>query len=246
MPRRFGILGKAGFVAAALVSVTIGARAVNFRELYREMYPLEPVKQDAFQICSEEDQTFVRAIGAEREACYKKMPHIMAVAMGRVKPSDALTLQALSDPSREAELLMLLASLPPRQPITAPRSFSNTAWVKALSPPCDDKQATPALAYAASVVPPPSAGTGRAAALDSTIRNNLPPLPRPGQGPSASPTKPPVITLGPVAPPIGAQASQPGDKTTTANPAPAPAPDIGDSAPPAIVPLASTTSCGGA
>ena len=28
---------------------------------------------------------------AEREACYNKMPHIMAVAMGRVKPGGALS-----------------------------------------------------------------------------------------------------------------------------------------------------------
>src|SRR5579859_1806888 len=117
-------LGRIGFVTVALVSVAIGVHTLNPRRLINEMYPLEPVKRDAFHICDEADPTFVRAVGAEREACYNKMPHVMAVAMGRVKPGGALTLQALIDPSREAELLMTLAAIPPRQPIVEPRSFS--------------------------------------------------------------------------------------------------------------------------
>ena len=92
---------------------------------------------------------------------------------------------------------------------------------------------------------PPRPGIGRTASLDNAIRNNLPPLPRPAQAPLPPANKAPVITLGPVAPPIGAPGAAASDKSTAANMQPAPAPDIGDSAPPAIVPLAPTISCGG-
>lgn len=227
-------------IATALIFAAIGAHSLNPRELYHEMYPLEPVKQDAFHICDEVDPTFVRAVGAEREACYNKMPHIMAVAMGRVKPGGALSMEALTDPSREAELLLALASMPPQQPITQPRLFSNTAWVHALSPACDAAPILPALAYSGPTGLPAAAGAGRAAALDSVIRGNLPALPRPAQ-PGSAPRNPlPVISLGSGAPPLSAS-----DNKTAAF-APLSAPDLGDEAPPAIVPLAPTTTCGGA
>jgi hypothetical protein len=147
-------------------------------------------------------------------------------------------MEALTDPSREAELLLTLAAMPPQQPITAPRSFSNTAWVRALIPTCDAK-GSPAVAYTAPKGLPPAPGVGRAAALDSVIRGNLPALPHPTQ-PGSAPRNPlPVISLGPAAPSSGAE-----DKTAAF--APLPAPDIGDEAPPAIVPLAPSTTCGGA
>jgi hypothetical protein len=221
-------LRRISLVVIALVAVVIGVHSLDVRALYAEMYPAEPVKRDAFHICDESDPTFVRAIGSNREACYGSMPHVMAVAMGRVRPGGALSLQALIDPSREAELLMTLAAMPPRQPITKPRSFSNTT----LSAPCDDK-ILPAASYTA-----PLRG-GRAAMLDSAIHNNLP-LP-PG---ATQPIKAPVITLGPVAPLI----SSPGDrgpKVAAVNPAPVAAPDIGDDGPPAIVPLSPSPTCDG-
>ena len=235
---------KVGFVVIALAAAVVGAHSLYPRELYHEMYPLEPVKQDAFHICDQADPTFVRAVGAEREACYNKMPHIMAVAMGRIKPGGALTMQALTDPSREAELLMMLAAMPPRQPITSPRSFSNTAWVRALSPSCDDRRALPVVSYSAPGALPAPPGTGRAAALDSVIRDNLPPLPRAAQGGVAQRNSLPVIPLVPAgsAPPPPPAAS--GDRVTAFDPLPAP--DVGDDAAPAIVPLAPASSCGGA
>lgn len=231
---------RLAIVATALVFGAIGAHSLDPRALYHEMYPLEPVKQDAFHICDDADPTFVRAVGAEREACYNKMPHIMAVAMGRVKPGGALSMEALTDPSREAELLLTLASMPPQQPITAPRSFSNTAWVRALSPSCAAKPVLPALAYTAPQGLPPAPGSGRAAALDTVVRGNLPPLPHPASPGAAGRNALPVIPLAPATPPLPRAA----DKTAVF--APLPAPDIGDEAPPAIVPLAPSTSCGGA
>src|ERR1700733_1036845 len=128
MEKAFLFSRRAWFLTAAVVFALIGAHSLNPRELYREMYPLEPVKRDAFNICDQADPTFVRAVGADREACYGSMPHVMQVAMGRVLPGGVLSIEALTDPSREAELLMTLAAMPPRQPITAPRLFSNTVW----------------------------------------------------------------------------------------------------------------------
>jgi hypothetical protein len=233
---------KVGFVVIALAAAVVGAHSLNPRELYHEMYPLEPVKRHAFNICDEADPTFIRAVGTSREACYSSMPHVMKVAMGFVVPGDTLSMQALTDPSREAEMLMTLAAMPPRQPITEPRLFSNTAWVRALSP-CDDKRAVPPVSYTAPGGLPPAPGGGRAAALDSAIRNNLPPLPHPPQAGIARQEPLPVIPLvqGQVAsslPPAG------GDKVAAIKPLLAP--DIGDEAPPAIVPLTPASTCGGA
>lgn len=197
----------------ALTFAVFHAHSFNPRELYREMYPLEPVKQNAFQICDQSDPTFVRAVGVEREACYNKMPYVMAVAMGRVKQRA----ESLLDPSHEAELLRLLASTPPQQPITTPRSFSNTAWARALAPPCDPK---PVLPTAANLTPNElvsGSGAGQHSAL------------------------PPVV----LSPNRAATASSPDKGKKVSGVDFMPAPDIGDVAPPAIVPLASQ-GCGGA
>jgi hypothetical protein len=233
--------GKAGFAAVALIFAAVGAHTLKPRELYHEMYPLEPVKQDAFRICDDSDPTFVRALGTEREACYDKMPHVMAVAMGRIKPGSALATEALTDPAAEAELLMALAVMPPRQPITAPRSFSDTAWVQALTPSCAEKRVQPAAASDGAMPPP---ATGRAASIDIAIAKNLPPLPR-----GAQPTGPEHSQLPPMAltpnRPATASATIAGDKDgATVNSLPAP--DVGDKAAPAIIPLAPMNSCGGA
>jgi hypothetical protein len=232
---------RAVVVVTAAIFIAVGAHSISPRELYHQMYPLEPVKQNAFQICDETDPTFIRAVGSDREACYNKMPHVMAVAMGRVKPESALSTDALIDPAREAQLILMLASLPPQQPITEPRLFSNTAWVRALTPPCDGKPVVPAIAYSAPMSLPPSPGGGRAAALDSTIRGNLPPLLHGAEPAVAAQPKPlPIIALQPGQP----AASQAADKTAAFTPLAAP--DIGDKAPPAVVPLAPATSCSGA
>jgi len=243
MVLRSRLFGKTGIAAVALIFAAIGAHTLKPRELFHEMYPLEPVKQDAFRICDDTDPTFVRAVGAEREACYDKMPNVMAVAMGRIKPGGALSTQALIDPSREAELLMTLAAMPPQQPITVPRSFSNTAWVRALTP-CADKRALPAVANVAPGALPPAPGTGRAAALDGVIGRNLPMLPRGTQPTAPQHSQLPVIMLVPDEQET-ASAVNIGDNANLAF-KPLPAPDVGDAATPAIIPLAPATSCGGA
>ncbi|HTZ37525.1 MAG TPA: hypothetical protein VMB84_15950 [Stellaceae bacterium] len=243
------MLRKTAVVAIALASAVVGAHSLNPRELYNEMYPVETLKRDAFHICDEADPTFVRAVRADRDACYQSMPHAIAVALGLKRPGGALSMAALLDPSHQAEFLMTLAGIPPRQPVTAPRSFANTAWVRALSPTCEERRPLPAVAYAAPSALPPPAGKGRAAALDSVILGNLPPMPRPAQariGARQAAAAVPVLPLTAVAPPAVVPPEPAGDRSIVASFDPLPAPDIGDLSTPAIVPLAPTSSCGGA
>ena len=237
------MLGKVGIAAAAVISAAIGAATIDPRELYNEMYPVEAVKRDAFHICHESDRTFIRAVKMDREACFDSMPHMIAIALGRVRPSAALALTTLLDPSRQAELLLALAAMPQRQPITVPRSFANTAWLRALSPGCEDKSAAAAPSGAPG---PTAAGNARTAALDSTIRGNLPPLPRAAK-PGATRQEPlPVIPLTGAKSTQGAAgrpASVPPVAVAASDPVVS---DVGDSGPPAIVPLAPARNCGGA
>src|SRR5580700_10680836 len=118
---------RVGFVAIAVMSAVVGAHSLNPRELYNEMYPVETLKRDAFHICNDANPTFIRAVKIDREACYDSMPNQIELALGRVRPGGALAKAAQLDPSRQAELLIAIAAIPPRQPITAPRSFANTA-----------------------------------------------------------------------------------------------------------------------
>ncbi|HML10527.1 MAG TPA: hypothetical protein VK432_06685, partial [Stellaceae bacterium] len=155
-----------------------------------------------------------RAIGTEREACYNKMPHFMAVAMGRAKVENVSS-EALTALYHKTALLMLLATTPPQQPITVPRSFADTAWVNALTPPCDAKPALPLPASVTSSGLKSSSVDGQHSALRLVL---LSPDRRPG-----------------AAAPDG-KASRPDSL---------PAADIGDAAAPAIAPLAPATACGG-
>lgn len=245
------MFARSAIAVVALVFAAIGAHSLSPRELYHEMYPLEPVKRDAFHICGQADPTFVRAVGVDREACYDSMPHIMALAMGRVKPGGALGLQALTDPSREVELLMTLAAMPPREPVIAPRSFADTAWLRALAAPCAGR-IVPAVVYSAAGGLPPPAGSGRAAALTSVVRDVLPPLmPRPIPTVTARrdplpTTSLPVISLTGGDTGLAPASPEAAGGGRGAMFGPLPAPDIGDVAPPAIVPLAPASTCGGA
>jgi hypothetical protein len=220
------MIGRASFIAIAVLSAGVGAHSLNPRELYNEMYPVETLKRDAFHICRDADPTFVRAVKVDREACYDSMPNSIEVALGRVKPAGALTMAALLDASHQHDLLQILAS-EPRQPVTAPQTFANTQWTRALAPTCGDADSGSALAALAATGVPPPPGSGRAAMLGTAALPGLPVLPH------AAPPAPLSIT-----------ANEP-------KPAPTPlfdpiaSPDIGDKGPPAIVPAMPGKSCGG-
>jgi hypothetical protein len=232
--------GRAGFIAVAVVSAVVGAHSLNPREVYNEMYPVETLKRDAFHICNDADPTFVRAVKVDREACYDSMPQAIEVALGRTHPGGALAKAALLDPSRQAELLLQLAAIPPRQPITVRRTFANTDWTHALSAPCGENGAR--AAPAPGLPPPP--GAGRAASLNTAILGNLPPLssakPMGGARPATSAEIPLARNAAPTITTVG-NALAP---TTAFDPLSSP--DVGDSGPPAIVPIPPGGACGGA
>ena len=127
-------------MAIAVISAVIGARSLSPRELYNEMYPVETLKRDAFRICLDTDRTFVRAVKVDRESCFDSMPHAIEVALGRVRPVSAL---AANDPVRQAELMLQLVAIPPRQPVTVPRTFGNTELPQAAPSPCAQGGAHP-------------------------------------------------------------------------------------------------------
>jgi hypothetical protein len=131
--------------------------------------------------------------------------------------------------------------MPPRQPITTRRSFANTEWARALSPPCDDKSPTPTVSYTARAVSPP--GTRRGAAPRDAVLDNLPPLSGSAPPGLARRESLPVIPL--VDDKLMSVPDRGGDKQAATAFAPLPAPDVGDAAQPAIVPLAPASACGG-
>jgi hypothetical protein len=215
------MIGRTGFIAIAVVSAVIGAHSLNPRELYNEMYPVETLKRDTFRICHAADPTFIRAVKVDREACYDSMPNAIEVALGRIRPKGALPIASLLDPSRQAELLIQLAAMPPRQPVTMPRSFDNTA-VSPCAPPAPTAAAEPGASGL-----PPSPGARRPAPLGTTVLGNLPPIPRPAQNALAWQALPPGV--------VGTGAGTAFDPVST--------PDVGDKGPPAIVPLVPSSGC---
>jgi len=221
------MIGRTGFVAIAVVSALFGAHSLNPRELYNEMYPVETLKRDTFRICNAVDPAFVRAFKVDRETCYDKMPNAIEVALGRVRPGSQIG-GSLLDPSRQAELLIQLAAMPPRQPVTVPQSLANAA----LQPCAKDGALAPAAAAApgAPSLPPPASARG--AALGTTVLGNLPPIPQSAQNALASRQQAPR----PLAPGVADTVNGIGfDPVSTS--------DVGDKGPPAIVPLAPATAC---
>lgn len=214
------MIGKSGFVAIAVVSAVLGAHSLNPRELYNEMYPVETLKRDAFGICHAANPSFIRAFKDDRETCYDSMPNAIEVALGRVHPGAQIN-ASLLDPSRQAELLIQLAAMPPHQPVVVPPSLGNALT------PCAKNAPSPTAA--APTLPAPAS---RPAAANKTILGNLPPIPQSGQNAVASQQQTPP----PLAPGVAGTANGIGfDPVSTS--------DIGDKGPPAIVPLAPATAC---
>jgi len=238
------MLGKAGLATIAVIIGVIGAGfALNPRELYNQMYPVEALKRDAFHICHNTNPSFVRALEVDREGCFDSMPQAIALAIGWVRPQAALWAEALRDPSRNVELLMALAALPLRQPATVPRSFDNYSWVHALSPSCETGTATPAPTDPAAAVP---FGSVTADALGRPLLDRLVPGPRAAKTGVAADRPLPLVPLTDSTPMTLSAPALPGSagKTITAYDT-LTASDVGDNPEPAIVPLASAAGCRG-
>jgi len=85
------MIGKAGLVAVIVVSAVASGRQVDMRGLYDQMYPVSTLRRDALNLCHESDPTFIRASHTDRQACYTGMPHAIALALGFIHPSSALS-----------------------------------------------------------------------------------------------------------------------------------------------------------
>lgn len=216
------MIGKRGFIAIAVVSALMGAHSLNPHELYNEMYPVDTLKRDAFGICHAANPSFVRAFKDDRETCYDSMPNAIEVALGRVHPGAQVDASQL-DPSRQAELLIQLAAMPPRQPVVVSPSLGNGLA------PCAKKGPAPAAATTPGLPSPAAPGS---APLGKTVLGNLPPIPQPAQAAAAPQAQAPA----PLAPGVAGTANGIGfDPVSTS--------DIGDKGPAAIVPLAPATAC---
>jgi hypothetical protein len=212
---------KAGLALAAVVSAAVGMHSFNPRQLYNEMYPVETLKRDVFNICRDADSTFIRAVRTDRERCFDSMPRLIGIALGRIHP--VVSMATLFEQTRQAELLMTLALMPPRQPVVVPRSFANTSLTRPTPASCDDGPAP----VAANGSPVPAPGT-KEAELGAAIQRNLPVAQPPGAAPPG--TLPTIPLGGADAPPTPAVAPEKPFAALAA-------PDIGDNGPPAIVPL---------
>lgn len=83
------MIGKAGLIAVVLVSATVAGRSIHPRALYDHMYPVNSLKRHAFNLCQESDPAFIRALGEDRVACYRRMPYSISLALGFVhRPGD--------------------------------------------------------------------------------------------------------------------------------------------------------------
>ena len=68
--RLSSIVLLAGIGTASLYTAAHPARVMN---LYEGMYPSDPYKRQALQICFERDHNFNRGDAASRDACYRQL-----------------------------------------------------------------------------------------------------------------------------------------------------------------------------
>jgi hypothetical protein len=81
---------KGAVVASGLLAVGLTVGALNLPAIYNGMYPADGLKRGVLGLCHETDLSFVRAAQGDREACYERMPHAIAVAIGWARHSSPL------------------------------------------------------------------------------------------------------------------------------------------------------------
>ncbi|GEM_PF-3061755 len=153
------MIGKAGLAAVALIAAVVGGRSIDLRALYDEMYPVNTLKRDAFNLCHQSDPTFIRALQDDRESCFDRMPHSIALAIGRVRPNSALA-QLFSPSGR-----------PPDQGLFSPTgetgSWADAYRRRAIGPRA--ATATPCGGVAPGLIAPGLTASGLAAAPAGAI-----------------------------------------------------------------------------
>jgi hypothetical protein len=121
------MFGKVSLAALAMVPILGATHTGDLRELYNQMYPVNTMTRDAFNLCHESDATFVRALQTDRDHCLDHMPHSIAIAIGRVRPdSDLLAWAPISEGERAALRLAQAstAPTPARRPVAMPRQLA--------------------------------------------------------------------------------------------------------------------------
>jgi hypothetical protein len=71
-----GFRRVARWVLFTAVVVTAGGAAIQsngIRNLYRELYPADPAKREALELCFSQDHEFNRLDSGERENCYRQV-----------------------------------------------------------------------------------------------------------------------------------------------------------------------------
>jgi len=111
------MLGKIGIAALAVLPIFGATHTTDLRQLYNEMYPVNGLTRDAFNLCHESDATFVRALDTDREHCLDEMPHSFAVAIGHIRPDSQVAALGSEDAALKAAFALAAESaLPIREP----------------------------------------------------------------------------------------------------------------------------------
>jgi hypothetical protein len=105
------MLVKLGLAVAALAYATVSLAAVDYRELYNEMYPANGLKRGVLGLCQAAKPTFVRAIEQDRVDCYDSMPSSIERAIGWVRTSARLAAMRAPTGVELAEKLLQEAEL---------------------------------------------------------------------------------------------------------------------------------------
>jgi hypothetical protein len=133
------MLVKAGIAACVLACAAVALSAIDLRQLYNEMYPVNGLRRDVLSLCHEVKPTFVRAIEADRTGCYDSMPDPVELAIGWVRTSSRLAAMHKPTPVEIAERLLVAAIRKHRLDRLGPPRFSGYAMVTGgAAYACDD------------------------------------------------------------------------------------------------------------
>lgn len=152
------MFGKIALAAAAVIA-GVTALTVDMRQQYDEMYPVNTLQRDAFNICRDSDPTFIRARQVDRVGCFDRMSHDFAMAIGWISPS-VRAAQASIRPGGFPTAEMLLAgvwSLPPSGNV-GPRQYTGIGGATRIGIDCASPAAQPVAATAGSKPGMPAAG----------------------------------------------------------------------------------------
>ena len=131
------MFAKLGFAAVALLTVVTTARSVDLHKTYDEMYPANGLKREVFTLCHDTDPLFIRAVKADREACFERIPSNIAMVIGWTHRGTGRSAPPLYSGTLEAAEVMLM------EVALRGGSFGGGA-IFAAAPPCreTDQEAT--------------------------------------------------------------------------------------------------------